>query len=237
MKVAVQMQKTRAIVYDASRMDCPSADIFQVEYWRSRQALTGEATGRGSAWFLDSPFGALVLRQYLRGGLAAKVSRRHYFYTKVSRSRPFREFNILAELSETGLPVPRPVAAICEFHGLTSSGVILMEAIPSSRTLADVLSADQSSMERTWHAVGHCIRQFHNAGVWHADLNARNILVDNEYRVFLIDFDRARYMRGKLVKAGGNLKRLKRSLIKLWPSESIADLETAWEHLMVGYHD
>ena len=177
------------------------------------------------------------MRQYLRGGLAAKVSQRHYFYTKVSRSRPFREFYLLADLHEIGLPVPRPLAAICEFHGLRSSGAILMEAIPSSVTLADMLSADRSSMERTWHAVGHCIRQFHNAGVWHADLNARNILVDNENRVFLIDFDRARHMRGKRVRAGGNLKRLKRSLVKLWPPAENPKLEPAWEHLMAGYHD
>jgi 3-deoxy-D-manno-octulosonic acid kinase len=239
MKAAVQMQESQAIVYDASRMDCPAADYFHVDFWRSQNALSGEATGRGSAWFLETPSGPVVLRQYLRGGWAAKLSRRHYFFTTATRSRPFREFYVLAELYELGLPVPRPVAALCEFQRLMSSGAILTATIPSARTLADVLSSElKSFMSQSdfWESIGQCIRNFHDAGLWHADLNARNILLDAENRVFLIDFDRARFRPAKAVRGMGNLRRLKRSLIKLWPLQASAELEPAWDRLLVAYH-
>jgi 3-deoxy-D-manno-octulosonic acid kinase len=179
-----------------------------------------------------------VLRQYLRGGWVAKISRRSYFFTSVLRSRPVSEFLLLAGLYDLELPVPRPVAALCEFHGFVSSGSIMTMRIPSARTLADFLPVKNGSDENVtglWQRIGRCIRRFHDAGVWHADLNARNILLDAEYQVFLIDFDRARYTPGTVVKGQGNLKRLKRSLEKLWPTGELSSLQVAWAQLEAGY--
>lgn len=239
MESAIHKQDSLAIVYDSGLLDSPNRDYFSVDHWRSQEALDGEAVGRGSAWFIDAPFGPMVLRHYLRGGWAAKISLRRYFFTTVSRSRPFREYHLLARLFESGLPVPRPVAALCEFHGMTSTGAILTMRIPAAQTLADVLPGNPAAMTLAagfWQGVGACIRRFHDAGVWHADLNARNILLDGELKVFLIDFDRARYTPGKLVQGQGNLNRLKRSLLKLWPTQAASEMEPAWGELNKGYH-
>ena len=236
MKHAIHRHKTWAITYDASLLDAPGVEYFTVDYWRSRQSLTGEAVGRGSAWFIESPHGPVVLRQYLRGGWAAKFSRQAYFYTGVSRSRPFREYHLLVDLWEKGLPVPRPVAALCQHHGVLSSGAIMMAGIVSATTLADVLTGD-SIADGIWASVGKCIRRFHDAGVWHADLNARNILLDDDFQVFLIDFDRARFRPGKAVNGEGNLNRLKRSLVKLWPAGKRPAMQTAWTALKVAYDE
>jgi 3-deoxy-D-manno-octulosonic acid kinase len=239
MEIAVHNEKSLAIAYDAHLVKAPAAEIFSVEYWQERQAMTGQAMGRGSAWFVDAPFGPVVLRHYLRGGWAAKVSRRTYLFTTVSRSRPFREFHILAALHARGLPVPKPVAALCEFQGLVSRGAILTARIPAARTLADIMAtASIDSAEETglWASVGACIKRFHKAGAWHADLNARNILLGAASEVFLIDFDRARFVAGESVNGKSNLNRLKRSLEKLWPPERLAELAPAWQQLEAGYH-
>lgn len=239
MKMAVEKQTSYAIAYDSSRMDCPPVDFFSVDFWRSNNALAGEAVGRGSAWFLKTPIGKLVLRQYLRGGWAAKLSHRHYVYTGTSRTRPFREFQVLANLHELGLPVPVPVAALVKFGFLVYSGAILTETIPSTRTLADALVSDAFDpplKESLWGRVGQCIRRFHKAGVWHADLNARNILLDPDNAVYLIDFDRARFTPGHAVQGRSNLDRLKRSLVKLCPPGKTNELELAWKYLMEAYH-
>jgi 3-deoxy-D-manno-octulosonic acid kinase len=240
MNSAIHKEKSLAIVYDASLVDAPDLNYFSVDYWRSQQVLIGEAVGRGSAWFINAPFGPVVLRQYLRGGWVAKISRANYFFTTVSRSRPFREYHLLAALYEKGLPVPRPVAALCEFRGITSTGAIITARIESAQTLADLLPGNEDSPSLTdgfWADVGKCLRRFHDAGVWHADLNARNILLDAALQVFLIDFDRARFTPGKVVNGEGNLKRLKRSLVKFWPAEELSAMQSAWAQLLAAYHD
>lgn len=239
MQAVIDKRKSYAIVYDASCVDSPGVEIFSPTFWDGRRALDGEAMGRGSAWFINAPFGPVVLRQYLRGGWVAKLSRQSYLFTTVDRSRPVREFNILARLFEQGLPVPRPVAALCEHHGLISTGSIITARIPGARTLVDFFPGNEASRVRGtdfWKIVGECVRRFHNAGVWHADLNARNILLDEHMHVFLIDFDRAHFTPGKPVNGTRNLERLKRSLKKLWPAAGSAELEAAWLQLRAGYH-
>jgi 3-deoxy-D-manno-octulosonic acid kinase len=236
MKHLIHQEKSFAIAYDASLLDVPGVEYFSVDFWHSRQAMTGEAIGRGSAWFIETPHGPVVLRHYLRGGWAAKFSRQGYFFTGISRSRPFREYHLLVELHAKGLPVPRPVAALCQHHGMISTGAIMTACITSAKTLADCLTGE-SQVEGIWASVGKCIRRFHDAGVWHADLNARNILLDNERQVFLIDFDRARFKPGKAVEPEGNLNRLKRSMVKLWPTTDMSTLHLAWAELEAGYDE
>lgn len=234
MKHVINKKSSWATVFDASILDDPGPDYFDVGFWRSREAVKGEAAGRGSAWFIDTPHGAVVLRNYLRGGWAAAISRQRYFFTGISNSRPFREYHVLAELYERGLPVPRPVAALCQHHGVISTGAIMTASITPSRTLADSFS-DGGLLEGAWTKVGACIRKFHDAGVWHADLNARNILLSADQAVYLIDFDRARLTPGKPIDGEGNLKRLKRSLNKLWQTDEIPALQQAWTELKAGY--
>jgi 3-deoxy-D-manno-octulosonic acid kinase len=239
MQTVIHKEKSLAIAYDASIMDFPGVEYFSVDFWSSRQALVGEAVGRGGAWFIETPSGPVVLRQYLRGGWVARFSRKSYFFTSVERSRSFREYHLLAALYAQGLPVPRPVGALCEYRGLISTGALMMARIPSAQTLADLLPAytdHPDPVAGIWTDVGKCIRGFHDAGVWHADLNARNILLDASLRVFLLDFDRARFTPGKAVNGGGNLKRLKRSLAKLWPIGELSALQPAWTQLKASYY-
>jgi len=234
MEQVIHKEKSWAVAYDASLMGVPGPDYFSVDYWRARQALKGAAIGRGSAWYIEAPHGPVVLRHYLRGGWAATFSRQNYFFTGVSSSRPFREYHVLNELYAKGLPVPRPVAALCQHHGVVSTGAIITAHIQSTTTLADSLSGGGVA-EDTWTRVGRCIRKFHDAGAWHADLNARNILLDEDLEVYLIDFDRARFNPGKPVNGEGNLNRLKRSLQKIWTLEKLPALQAAWNELKAGY--
>jgi tRNA A-37 threonylcarbamoyl transferase component Bud32 len=75
----------------------------------------------------------------------------------------------------------------------------------------------------------------HNAGVDHSDLNCRNILIDAQDKVWLIDFDKCQ-RRGAGHWRAKNLERLKRSLRK--EQAKGAGLHWSqgdWEELLAGY--
>lgn len=259
MQPAVLIEKHIAIAFDADVLAEPKKVLFEEDYWYTQNSVTGTAKGRGNSWFIDAPFGQVALRKYLRGGWAARISRDRYFYTGVDRSRPFQEFSVLVALQNLGLPVPKPVAALCEHQAFLSRGALITGAIADVQTLADYLPPTPGAEEAAghmppapeaegqreiqsigadssvWQSTGQCIRRFHTAGLWHADLNARNILVDKNQQVYLIDFDRARYTPGTSIDGHSNLARLKRSLNKLCPQNYAGFVSKAWSQLMAGY--
>lgn len=234
MKTLAHKQDSLLIVYDADAIQYPDPLLFNPGYWSERGAVTGEATGRGRAFFLDTPFGSAVLRQYLRGGQAARVSRDRYVFTGYDKSRPVMEYSMLERLSAAGLPVPGPMAAMCARDGVLYRGWILMRMIRDANPLADLIPLRQNDPE-LWRTTGECIRRFHDHGVIHADLNARNILVDDAGEIHLIDFDRARVRKNDTRAFNSNLERLHRSLHKVWPPEDIEQLPTSWRGLLEGY--
>jgi len=233
-KPRTHKQNTQVIVYDADCIEQPGTELFDAESWEQSGSLVGLAEGRGSALLLETSFGLAVLRRYLRGGQAARFSRDHYFFTGFERSRPLLEFNILVSLQSLGLPAPHPLAAQCVRDGLFYSGSLLTRRIPDVVPLADLLGCEEAGAE-LWRAIGACIRRFHEQGVVHADLNARNILVRGHETVYLIDFDRARIEKDAHRSFEANLRRLRRSLEKLWPGGERQNLEECWSALMQGY--
>ena len=234
MKPLAQKQDSVLIVYDADLVQHPGRHLFDAGYWEEQGGLAGEAIGRGSAYFLETPFGEAVVGEYLRGGLPGRFNRDRYLFTGWERSRPVAEFRILTELSTMGLPVPFPLAAYTQRRGLLYTGSLLTRRIMNSLPLADLI-AGNSDNPAFWQRTGACIRRFHDHGVIHADLNARNILIDLENRVYLIDFDRARIEPGQQTAYARNLDRLHRSFEKLWP-EAVRDrLLPCWDDLLGGY--
>ncbi len=184
----------------------------------------GEAPGRGSSLFLDAGPEQWVLRPYRRGGLAAKLSENRYLWTGLERTRAFRELRLTAELFARGLPVPRPVAAGVERHGPTYSAALITVRLPGARSLVDCLNdAAPALLER----VGATVRRFHDAGLDHVDLNARNLLVDAQGKVWLIDLDRCR-LRSPGQWREANLQRLGRSLAKFGAAESLAPVRQGY---------
>jgi 3-deoxy-D-manno-octulosonic acid kinase len=235
MKPIVHTQNRCAIVYDAERIPDPDPALFAAEHWRQGGAVQAEMAGRGSTLFLETPFGPAVLRAYLRGGWPARLSRDHYWFGGWERSRPFREFRLLVRLRDAGLSVPAPLAAICARSGLGYQGAILLTRILDVDTLGGLVS-DGVAGEGIYKAVGACIREFHRAGVHHADLNVNNILVRRQdAAVFLVDFDRCRFNPERELGGDANLARLQRSVRKHWPSENRAALAQAWHALIEGY--
>jgi 3-deoxy-D-manno-octulosonic acid kinase len=234
-QIQVQSTASGAIVFDRALGFVPDDAWFDAPRRSSANPDTAPRGGRGGVVFIDTPLGVCVLRHYHRGGLAARISADRYWWLGARRTRAFREFHLLAKLIEAGLPVPAPVAARYVRRGLQYRADLVTRRIDAARTLAERL-ADGTLDSALAHAVGHIIARFHAAGVWHADLNAHNILIGAGDVVWLIDFDRGRFRKPRLVWQQANVARLRRSLDKLGACRK-PDFDAAfWHPLLAAYH-
>ncbi|MGB8327026.1 MAG: 3-deoxy-D-manno-octulosonic acid kinase [Steroidobacteraceae bacterium] len=224
-----------AMLYDASRVSNFSEAWFDANWWPQRDAVEGDAGGRGSTWFVRGERGVYALRHYRRGGLAAKFVHDRYLWTGESETRPFAEWGLTYHMRRAGLPVPVPIAARYRRAGLTYTGDLITMRLADAQPLAMLLTMGALSLE-TWIAIGRCIGRFHEFDVCHADLNAHNVLLTDEGRVFLVDFDRGELRRPGLWQ-DGNLVRLRRSLekvIETLPAERFTEQD--WHSFLDGYY-
>lgn len=222
------------IRYDTAILDQIEPRLFDLGWLMSEGHHRGSSSGRGEAHFLSFEGRELVLRHFHRGGLIGKFNRDLYMRTGLEQSRSMQEFELLRWMHGERLPVPRPVAAQMTPTGFLYRAALVTERIPNARPVEEVLRDKPLSME-VWGRVGQTIRRMHDAGVYHSDLNCRNILIDAQEKIWLIDFDKSeRRARGTWTIE--NLERLQRSLRK--ESSKATGLhwkEVDWLDLIAGY--
>jgi 3-deoxy-D-manno-octulosonic acid kinase len=194
--------------------------------------------GRESASIVTvAAVGKLVVRRYRRGGLIGKILVDRY----LSASRPFRELAVLSLAGARGVPVPEVLGASSTRAGLfRHRGRIVTRLVPESRTLPAFIREKRDESRRVEDVLkkaGAAIKAMHDAGIYHADLNMNNILVTDQGRIVLIDFDNARTLDGmSAARRAANLRRLLRSLRKL--RESGSPLEDGeFSMIIEGYAD
>ncbi|MDF0533496.1 3-deoxy-D-manno-octulosonic acid kinase [Shewanella sp. A32] len=208
---------------------------FRETFWRQRQAITGSSTGRYITWFVQYDQQQWVLRHYWRGGLMEKFSKDAYLFTGSNRTRAVAELALLEKLYLQGLPVPRPVAANVERFGLWYRADILIERIAGAQDLVAIL-AQAPMLDSQWQQLGAQIAEFHRCGVYHADLNAKNILLSGN-QFYLIDFDRGSEKIPSKNWQQANLDRLLRSFNKEQGKQpALAFNAQCWQWLMAGYN-
>ena len=224
-----------ALLHDASRAAEVGPQWLDPAWWQARGEVDGIAHGvKGPAHFLRTASGGrYVLRHYRRGGLLARLSPDRYVFRSEDGTRPFREWRLTYAMHRAGLPVPAPIAAGYRREDSTYTGDLITERLATVGSLADCLRTGALSV-LAWIAIGRCIRRFHDFGVCHADLNARNILLSEE-QVYLVDFDRCQ-LRAPGLWQDGNLVRLRRSLEKITyslPEDRFSEAD--WHGLLDGY--
>lgn len=211
-----------------------TAQHFQSHWWQQQQAVIGSSTGRNTAYFLQHGEHKLVLRHYYRGGLVGKILHDQFWLQPVAQSRAMQEYQLLSWMRAQGLAVPRPVAASYQRSGLIYRADLLIELIPDSKDLASILQ-QRAITSSEWQAVGAAIAQMHQLGVYHSDLNCRNIMLDAAGKVWLIDFDKCN-RRSPGEWTAQNLARLLRSLNKEKGKLAVFNWQEAdWQSLQQGY--
>ena len=223
-----------AIVFDPMALpQTPTPDWFDAAYWGNDAQAVGNG-GRGAAWFIDAPSGAMVLRRYLRGGFVAKLSHDKYVWRGEDAVRSVAEFRLLMLLRAMGLPVPAPVAGAYWREGRRYRAAILLSRIMDVHSFGHRVMADVKAAP--WEEAGALIARFHRIGLDHPDLNAHNLLFDDAVTGWMIDFDKA-VLRPPSERGWrrGNLERLRRSLHKLTDPAMAAQVDEGFARLRAAY--
>jgi 3-deoxy-D-manno-octulosonic acid kinase len=222
------------ILFDASRLPRSTGQQFSPSGYADARPVSGQG-GRGSAWFVQTPAGDGVLKHYLRGGLLAEVVHDRYLYLGAARTRSFREYELLLKLCKLGLPVPKPLSAFCRRGLLSYQAALLTERLQDTHSLVTAVNNGSAP----WAALGETVARFHRAGARHGDLNANNILLDGQGRIFIIDWDKSVLENAPGAWCGKVLERLQRSLLKECTDcdqrllqEGIALMRTAYHKAM-----
>jgi 3-deoxy-D-manno-octulosonic acid kinase len=221
-----------AVLFDATQLRQVDPRWFDAAQWGAR-ATRVDGSGRGGAWFIEASHGPCVLRQYLRGGVAAKLSRDRYLWRGANRVRSFEEFRLLRELMRRKLPVPQPVAACYLRSGLTYRAWIIVERLAGVRSFSELAASEGG--DAPWEQAGRLVARFHREGLDHADLNATNVLFDATGQGWLIDLDRGRMHIPETGWRMRNLRRLQRSLHKHPGGRSAAQIDADFARLRAAY--
>ena len=169
--------------------------------------IVDAAAGRGQVSRFPVSGGEGVLRRYRRGGLMARLTEDGFL-----GNRMLAEFRVIAALYRRGFPVPEPLGVAWVRHGPLYRGHIATRRL-EAETLLDFLNAP-GPKAAVLARCGQRIREMHDLGVWHADLQAKNIMTDG-VELWLLDFDNARMGQPLSDRARArNLLRLRRSLEK-----------------------
>lgn len=220
--------------FNPDLIDATSKAVFDAEYWRKEGKIVGSATGRGTTWFVQLQQLQAALRHYRRGGLFGKLVKDHYWFTGWEKTRAIEEFKLLLRLSESGVNVPRPIAAQATKAGLFYKADLISERIPNASDLVSILQ-EKSLSEMMYRKIGQEVAKMHNENVNHTDLNIHNILIDNNENVWIIDFDKCQVEHSTGWQSA-NMSRLKRSFLKEQDKRQIKWQEIDFEALLDSYN-
>lgn len=224
----------QTIWYDDVLLKEDPKQVFDAEFWQRAGKVIGSAQGRGTTWFVQTETIDAALRHYRRGGLFGKLVEDSYLFSSWEKTRSYQEYQLLNTLIEAGVNVPRPIAARAIKNGVTYKADLLSEKIPNAKDLVSIL-IEKPLSEDMYRKVGLEIRKMHDAQVHHTDLNIHNILIDEQDKVWIIDFDKCYQQSGNAWKQG-NLERLKRSFEKEVDKRQISWDCTCYDLLFNGYN-
>lgn len=167
--------------------------------------------------FSYQPAGApsrVFVRRARRGGFFGALLGGLY----AGGGRPLQELRAVQAARAAGVSVPEPLAVMAEaaagpFYRLT---IVSREIEGASDLLSLAGTLPPAGKRDLLRRVADEMRRLHEAGVYHADLTMKNILVAGD-KIFIIDLDKARMSERRDERQDvDNLSRLNRSVVKLF---------------------
>ena len=213
------------------------------------EGRSSRLSGRSTLWEwqpADVAGESLIVRQFVHGGLWGRVAGDLF----LGRDRMTDELRVHLHALTQDVPTCEPIALRTErAWGPFIRGYMVTKKVPGALNLKTLCARVEEGLGGTPRQrqmligrVARAIAAMHDAGILHADLNVKNLLVkDYPYdpQVLIIDFDKADVLEsvplGKRLK---NLVRLDRSVPK-WPFTrrvvNLSDRLRLWRDYLAEY--
>lgn len=186
--------------------------------WAARHPQRREYRGRAAVYSAPLPNDGprVVVRHAWHGGLFAPLLRDWW----IPPTPAATELVIAAILARAGVPTPPVIAFATYPAAYLFRSVDVMTVEVDGADLAATLAAAPDTDRAALHlALARLFSGLLNAGAWHQDLNAKNILIarngSGEPHAVLLDVDRVKFVpAGDPHMGSANLDRLRRSMEK-----------------------
>lgn len=163
----------------------------------------------------------LVVRDYMHGGLFRMILGSYFW----QRSRPLNELSICEAARKRGIRTTEIIAIVKNriIGPLYKCKLVSKEITNAIDLMELLLHFDENHIltqkRQIVNKVARAIKGMHDAGIYHADLHLKNILIqqkdNNSFSVYIIDLDKSKQFKEiSLDRRMKNLMRLDRSLEK-----------------------
>tara|TARA_B110000014_G_C20110736_1_gene585067 strand:- start:1646 stop:2335 length:690 start_codon:yes stop_codon:yes gene_type:complete len=201
------------IQYDSNLFDNFSNKLFNIDYISKEGLIKSVMGGRGKALELQYEGKNYFWKHYIRGGLVAKISYDRYMFNSLASTRAVKEYNFLNTMNDKGLPVPKAAALQVITNRFTYKADLITCKIENKGTLFDFVKNNKMNND-LWNKLSITLEKFYNENVYHSDLNSKNIIIDKDNNIFLLDFDNSYFFYNKKL-FNKSISRLERSLNKI----------------------
>jgi hypothetical protein len=200
-----------------------AAGLHDPSVWESLAGASSVGPGRGGTGRLALPGSVrVVVKRMRRGGWAGPMWRDRF----LGRARLLRNLSVPLEAMRRGVSTAAPVAMLIEEGppGLRRA-FLAVEEIEGAEDLLSRLSGPRGLSEGEMRAALRAVKEMHDRGVEHRDLNLGNLLVRSRDgglpEAFVVDLDRARLHDKALPvrKRRAALLRMERSYLKRFGDE------------------
>lgn len=164
-----------------------------------------------------------VVRHYWRGGLMASLLGDRYLNT--GSCRAFEELGASHRLRQAGVRTPVVVAAAEYPAGLYYRADLVTVWVPGIPLIEALSDAAGEELDVVLTRTAQAINDLAGAGAHHVDLNAHNLLVDDQSHLspWILDLDRISFGVPPAEAKRRMAERLRRSLTKLEASPQVVD--------------
>lgn len=165
---------------------------------------------------------SFVVRDYWHGGLFGKILRDFFW----DRLRPLKELSICEVASKSGVKTTEVIAIVKNkiMGPLYKCQLVSKEITCAIDLMVLLLNPEKiqfvAQKRQIINKVAKAVKEMHDAGIYHADLHLKNILVQfaegGEVNVYIIDLDKSKQCEKiSIYKRMKNIMRLDRSVEKM----------------------